>query len=36
MKKFWNWLIDLEAPGLLLKVIVLSVGVGVTAGHLIA
>jgi len=36
MKKFWNWLVDLEAPGLLLKLMVVSIGIGVTAANLIA
>jgi hypothetical protein len=36
MKKLWDWLVDLEAPGLLLKMMVVSVGIGVTATHLIA
>ena len=36
MKKFWDWLVDLEAPGLLLKLMVVSIGIGVTATNLIA
>lgn len=35
MKKFCNWLTDMEAPGLLLKIMVLSIVIGVTAAHLV-
>lgn len=34
MKKFMTWLFDIEAPGLLLKIMVLSISLGVAAAHL--